>query len=86
MEETGEILDVSIATISREQRMAEAWLNQLWPAHRIRSPLHFRRSPRQTPIIATRSAFPVPRNLASNRCRKWTRAYTPTCWPPKVTS
>lgn len=27
VEETAEILDVSIATISREQRMAEAWLN-----------------------------------------------------------
>jgi RNA polymerase sigma factor (TIGR02999 family) len=28
MEETAQILDVSIATISREQRMAEAWLSQ----------------------------------------------------------
>jgi RNA polymerase sigma factor (TIGR02999 family) len=27
-EETAEVLDVSIATISREQRMAEAWLSQ----------------------------------------------------------
>jgi RNA polymerase sigma-70 factor, ECF subfamily len=28
VEETAQILDVSIATISREQRMAEAWLSQ----------------------------------------------------------
>jgi RNA polymerase sigma-70 factor (ECF subfamily) len=28
VDETAEILEVSIATISREQRMAEAWLNQ----------------------------------------------------------
>lgn len=28
VEETAQVLDVSIATISREQRMAEAWLNK----------------------------------------------------------
>jgi RNA polymerase sigma-70 factor (ECF subfamily) len=28
VEETAELLEVSIATVSREQRMAEAWLNQ----------------------------------------------------------
>lgn len=32
VEETAEILEVSIATISREQRMAEAWLSQAMAA------------------------------------------------------
>ena len=32
VEETAEVLDVSIATVSREQRMAEAWLSQAMEA------------------------------------------------------
>ena len=78
MEETAQILDVSIATISREQRMAEAWLIRRWWSE-AGWRIHFRQfacrkraGTRHSLLDAWRSCSPKRWNAARHQLRSST--------------